>query len=66
MMNQNNLHLVSADVLEQTLTESTIEYEVDCGNGVFVAHGNRDGLPIVIVGNPSGGFSAVYFNEEAG
>lgn len=61
-----NLVVVGNDIIEQTLAESTINFETDLGNGVFLAQGTRDGAPIMILGNPGGEFGAVYHDTEGG
>jgi hypothetical protein len=66
IMDLENLAVVSNDIIEQTLAESIIDFETDLGNGVFLAHGTRDGAPIVILGNPGGEFGAVYYDTEGG
>lgn len=64
IMDIENLHVVGNDIIEQTLAESSIGYEIDLGGGVFLAHGMRDGERIVILGNPAGEFGAVYYDDS--
>ncbi len=64
IMDLENLHVVGNDIIEETLAESTIGYEIDLGNGVFLAHGLRDGERVVILANPNGEFGAVYYEDS--
>jgi hypothetical protein len=64
IMDIENLHIVGNDIIKETLAESTIGYEIDLGNGAFLAHGMRHGERIVILGNPAGTFGAVYYNDR--
>ncbi len=66
IMDVENLHVVGNDIIEETLAESKIGYEIDLGNGAFLAHGTRDGERIVIIGNPKGEFGVVYFDDSEG
>jgi len=43
-----HLHLVDAATVQQTISESEIEYSVDIGRGIVIHHGFRFGGQIVI------------------
>ncbi len=52
------------DVVEQTLSETAVSYEVDLGGGTTLYFGTRYGAPVWIVDNP-GGLSPIWYDETA-
>ena len=60
-----NFYALNAEVTQQTIAESTLEYSIDMG-AFTVHHGNRDGLPIVIAEHHNqkpDELSAVWYSE---
>lgn len=48
ILTAEHFHAVDAETVQQTITESQLEYSIDMG-AFTVHHGKRDGNPIIIV-----------------
>ena len=60
-------HAADATVTRQTISESILEYSIDCGS-FTIHHGKRDGLPIVIAehhNQKAEELSGIWYSEGA-